>query len=439
MCWLITNNQKALRPAFLFLLLLLPLSTTAQVSKIDREMAFVMLERTKDAIKNNYYDPTFHGVDIDFVFEQAKARIQAAPTRDALMMTIASAVMSLDDSHTTFFPPARAAEIDYGWQAGVYGDDCYVMRVKPNSDAEAKGLKAGDKLLTIDGLTPTRKNIWKMYYRYFVVAPAANVKMTVLHPGYEKPETLSINTKIEKTSEVMTYEMVYIKGLRKGWWDATKAFELKRFGEDLSILKMHTFSLKEQSLDHAMSQVKNSKTLILDLRDNGGGAVSILQRLLGYFFDEEIKIGDEKRRKETKPLIAKSQKGNTFKGKLIVLVSQESASASEIFAKIIQLRGRGKIIGDVTAGAVMESRYQEIDGGIGQNLWYGATVTVADLIMTDGKSLEKFGVIPDETMLPTGKDLAESRDPVLSYAAKLAGVEITPENAGKFFPYEWSK
>ena len=90
-------------------------------------------------------------------------------------------------------------------------------------------------------------------------------------------------------------------------------------------------------------------------------------------------------------------------------------------------------------GAVMESRFHEVNSGMGNNLYAGASVTMADLVMSDGKSLEKVGVIPDELVLPTGKDLAESKDPVLAYAAKLAGIEITPENAGKFFPYEWPK
>ena len=40
-------------------------------------------------------------------------------------------------------------------------------QMKPKSDAEAKGLKAGDEILAVDGLRPTRDNIWKMYYRYY--------------------------------------------------------------------------------------------------------------------------------------------------------------------------------------------------------------------------------------------------------------------------------
>src|SRR5689334_6055881 len=91
--------------ASLLIFAFLSTSSFAQIGGNDRDFAFGMLDMTKDAIKKNYYDPSFHGVDIDFVFEQAKERLRAAPSRDALMMIIASAVMAFDDSHTTFVPP----------------------------------------------------------------------------------------------------------------------------------------------------------------------------------------------------------------------------------------------------------------------------------------------------------------------------------------------
>jgi C-terminal processing protease CtpA/Prc len=64
-------------------------------------------------------------------------------------------------------------------------------------------------------------------------------------------------------------------------------------------------------------------------------------------------------------------------------------------------------------------------------------VTVADMLMTDGKSLEDTGVTPDETLQPTGADLAARRDPALAHAAELLGVKLDAEKAGALFPFEW--
>ena len=95
------------------------------------------------------------------------------------------------------------------------------------------------------------------------------------------------------------------------------------------------------------------------------------------------------------------------------------------------------MIGDTSSGSVMEAKgYEEQTGG-DSVVMYDFSITDANLIMADGKSLEGIGVTPDEVVLPTQKDLAARLDPVLSRAATLAGGSISPEEAGKMFPIEW--
>ena len=103
----------------------------------------------------------------------------------------------------------------------------------------------------------------------------------------------------------------------------------------------------------------------------------------------------------------------------------------------MQLEHRGTVLGDRSSGAGMEARTDEESTGGASVSFFAFSITDADLIMSDGKSLEKIGVSPDEVVLPTQNDLAARLDPVLSRAATLAGGTISPDEAGKMFPVEW--
>lgn len=158
---------------------------------------------------------------------------------------------------------------------------------------------------------------------------------------------------------------------------------------------------------------------------------------MGNVFDHEVKISDRVGRKESHLQIAKSRGKNAFTGKVIVLVDSGSASAAELFARTMQLENRGVVLGDQTSGSVMEARGYLYHQGVDTMFFYSFSVTDADLIMKDGKSLEHHGVTPDEIILPTQDDLANGRDPVLARAAEMAGLKLDPTAAGKLFPFEW--
>jgi C-terminal peptidase prc len=411
-----------------------------QASKLDRQRGRDMLEMIKDDIKKHYYDSNLRGIDIEAKIKEASAKIEQATSLGHIMGIIAQVLIEFDDSHTRFIPPTRANRTEYGWKMQLIGDKCFVSAVKPGSDAEKKGLKVGDEIWSIDGFAPMRENFWKIRYYYYSLRPQPGMKLVVRRPNGNEEEIV-VMSKITTGKRVLdlTSNDIWDVIRREESEDYLRQHRYVNLNENLFIWKMPQFDMTEAEVDEMMDKVRKYPSLILDLRGNGGGAVKTLNRLVGHFFDRDIKIADWKGRKEYDPQIAKTCGDKYYKGKVIVLIDSGSASASEVFARVMQLEKRATVIGDRSAGAVMVSRFYPRKMGGDIVVFYGSSITVADLIMTDGKSLEITGVTPDETLLPSAQEIADGKDSVLARAAEILGVKLDSTAAGKMFPIEWGK
>jgi len=411
-----------------FLQLVAPAGYAQKISKHQIEQGRDILRNVKSEFMKNYYDPTFHGMDIEERFKLADEKMKKAESNAQVFGIIAQVLLDLNDSHTSFSPPLRTLRVEYGWQMKPLGGDCYVSAVKPGSDAQAKGLTVGDKVLSIDGRPMDRTKVWLAKYLYYTLRPQPAMALIVQKfDGQQKQFIIQARVR-DRNLELDAEEE-----------DRLRRQRFYKPNDDVLIWKMPQFDLSEDEVDDKVGLFRNRKALILDLRGNPGGYVNTLERFAGHFFTHDVKIADLKGRKEMKPMIAKGHNQKAFKGKLIVLVDGESSSASEIFARVIQLEKRGTVIGDRTAGMVMQSKFYPLQFGAVKAIYFGINVTDADLVMTDGKSLEHVGVNPDELLLPAPEDLAANRDPVLAHAASLVGVKLDPEKAGALFPIEWRK
>jgi C-terminal processing protease CtpA/Prc len=434
------NGQRW--PLLLFAVFLLSWSSDAfaqdeKLTNFERERARQMLQVIRGDIKKNYYSATFNGLDLDLRFKQAEDKINSAKTMNFALADIAGAVGALNDSHTFFMPPPRPYVHDYGLRIQAIGDsDCFVTAVRPGSDAEKKGIRAGDQVLAVNGYTALRDDMWKIRYVFNILRPQPALRLVLRSPEgtTQNIETMAFlrNTKrLESFSD--------FGGLER---EAEAEEDLHRprhveYGKDAIIWKLPDFRYLTDAADEMLDDIRSHNALVLDLRGNPGGSVDFLSHFLGGMFDHELKIADRIGRKPLKPQMTRSRGGKTFSGKLIVLVDSDSGSASELFARVVQLEKRGIVVGDRSSGSVMESRIFPERSGMDIVTFYGISITEADLVMTDGKTLEHSGVIPDERLLPTPVDLAANRDPVLAHAAELAGIKMTPEDAGKLFPVLW--
>ncbi|MGB8479251.1 MAG: S41 family peptidase [Acidobacteriaceae bacterium] len=414
-----------------------------KITKIERSQALDMIQQISPDIKKHYYDPKFHGVDWNARVDQTEQKINTTDSMPQALAAVASALGSFNDSHTFFLPPAYAAHYDYGWQAQMVGDRCLVIRVRAGSDAEKKGLKSGDELIAIDGFAPTREAYWKIEYVFDTLRPQPGLVLDVRDPGGQQRRLQVATTVIPQKS---TLDLTGTNGDGDIWdvvrqqqnEDHAGRAQFSAVSEDVGILKLPSFALEKSDVDRIMDKVHKHKALVLDLRGDPGGYIEILQYLIGATFDKETKIGDRVGRSVHKPLIAKPH-DRPFTGKLVVLVDSKSASAAELFARVVQIEKRGTVLGDRSSGSVMEAKRYSYKSGADTVIYFGASITDADIVMTDGKSLEHVGVVPDEVVLPSADDLANGRDPVLAHAVETVGGKMTPEAAGKLFPYEWPK
>jgi C-terminal processing protease CtpA/Prc len=430
-----------------FLCLLVILITTfsafSQNIKFEKDRHISILKTIKEEVKKQYYDPNFRGINLDEKFAVAEEKIKQAISIGQMSGIIAQVLVDFNDSHLFFVPPGKANKTKYGFEIQMFGDKCFISKVHEKSDAFKKGIRIGDQLVSIDKIVPDRGNIWLINYFFRALRPKPILNLEIIKDD-NKIVPLQIEAKIVQGRLLLDLASSaadlsqYLRESENAYINAQKQFVYKN-DKNYMIWQMPAFNLEPSKMDSMIEDAHNFSGLIIDLRGNGGGRVDSLKRLIANFFDKDIKVGDEKTRKETKEIIAKTRNKNIFKGNLIVLIDSESGSASEVFAKVIQLEKRGKVLGDISAGAVMESRFFSHQTGIDVIAPYGVSVTVADLIMTDGKSLENIGVIPDEIIIPNSKHIANKRDIVLSKAIKNLGFEMSAEEAGNLFTKEKEK
>lgn len=408
------------------------------LTRFDREQGRMMLRVVKNSLTSYYYDPGYKGLPLEEIFAKTDEAITRATSHAEIFSAIAGTLRSFDDSHTFFVPPGWAAKIEYSWTIQMIGQKCYLKAIQPGSEAESLGLKKGDLVLSIDGQQPSRENLWDMIYDQRILAPRASTLLVVKSPGGPEREAI-VRAKVQQQKRVWTKGTDLADLIRsikdQAHFDRHRYYES---GDDLMIWKMPQFDMTREEVGRMIARTRKHQGLILDLRGNPGGAVETLEFMVGGFLGEKVRIGDVKSRLKVDPVVSRKSP-EVFEGTLVVLVDSDSGSAAEIFARQMQLSGRAKVLGDRSSGSVMMSRFYDGKVGMGTTMFFGSSITVADIIMTDGKSLEKSGVSPDEVILPTGEDLVNDRDPVLTRAAALCGVNLDPVKAGSLFPIEWKR
>ena len=250
-----------------------------------------------------------------------------------------------------------------------------VYGVTPNSPAEEAGIKVNDVIIKVDGNDCTGDD-FETIPNKILGQEGTKVSVTVLRDGKE----LTFDMKRRKivnqtiTSELLDDNIGYIY---------------------LSSFEDNTYEQFKSAYDDLIS--KGAKSLIVDLRNNGGGIVKEATDIGDLFTDKGkvLLIESDKDKKEIKTY---SKQDKTINMNVVLLVNEYSASASEIFTGALKDSGKAKIVGTTTFGkGIVQSVIPLSDGT-------AIKLTIAKYFTPNGNDIHKIGIEPDyEVELADGR------------------------------------
>lgn len=317
-----------------------------------------------------------------------------------IQMAIKGYVAGVGDEYTVYYTPEEMSQ-EYDTAKGNYvGIGIYmivnyekgtieVVEPMEGSPAEAVGLKEGDFIVKVEGEEITVDNVNEMADK---IKGEENTKIKLTIKRDEQEFDVEIERKkIEVShidSEMLENDMAYIK---ISDFDGGAA---KEFEENYKKLKS-----------------QGAKSLIIDIRDNGGGVVDEAIDILELICDKgsTLLIETEKNGKEE---VTKSEENPIIDIPIVVLVNENTASASEILAGALKDNHKATIIGTKTYGkGVIQSLMKLTDGS-------GLKITMAEYCTPNRNKINKIGIEPDIAVeLPEGtEELTKENDTQLQKA-----------------------
>ena len=287
-------------------------------------------------------------------------------------------VEGLGDEYTEYIPAEEMEDYTENITGNFVGIGIYMIADKdsgrvvvyypiPESPAEKAGVKAGDQIISVDGTEYTADD-FNTIADYIKGEEGTTVNLEVERNG----ERIKFEIKREKintnpiTIEMLENNIGYLK--------------LPSFDEDTS----KDFEEKVKEL-----QSQGAQSLVIDLRNNGGGIVSEATDIADMLLDKGqtiISTVDKDDKKE----ITYSKKSTIFTMPITVLVNENSASASEIVAFSLKDNERAKIIGTKTYGkGIIQTLLSLTDGS-------GLKITTEEYYTPKGTTIHKVGIDPDE-------------------------------------------
>ena len=242
-----------------------------------------------------------------------------------------------------------------------------INKVFLNSPASKAGLKAGDIIVAADGKSVKGMDISE-FVKMFAEQKNKKVKLTYIREGKEyKTSVSSSNINLQSVSA-----KTFIQNSKKIGYI------------QVSIFASNTYEQFKEELDKLNKEGIDS--LIIDLRDNSGGYLSVAENIISLFLSSSHPIYQIQKQDETTKYYSKGKKDMNLK--TAILVNGSSASASEILTSALMEQLGAIVIGEKTYGKGTVQELQDLTNGDKYKL------TTKNWLTSKGKWIDQKGIEP---------------------------------------------
>ena len=307
------------------------------------------------------------------VFDLIENKYVDKENPDSLADEAIEAILRKLDPHSVFLPATQLQSAKEDLQGGfsgigvefnIFSDTINVLNVIKDGPSDKAGVQIGDKFLKVDDSIVAGVKI-----------TSDKIKSLLRGDGGSRANITILRGKEQKFFTIIR-GMIPLYSLDAAYMirDSVGYIRLNKFAE----------TTYKEFMDATLKlQKQGMKSMILDLRDNGGGILTQATNIADEFLDQDKLITYTEGVHSPKKEYRCEKEGIFEKGKLVVLANEGSASASEILIGALQDWDRATIIGRRTFGkGLVQDQYELSDGS-------GLRLTVARYYTPLGRSIQK--------------------------------------------------
>ncbi|AMQ87853.1 carboxy terminal-processing peptidase [Marinobacter sp. LQ44] len=394
-------------------------------------------------IKNAVLAQRLNGTDDDTIKDNLRRRYEGqlkrayqARSEDAFQAYM-NAFAGMWDPHTSYFSPRTSENFNINMSLSLEGigavlqsDNEYtkVVRLVPGGPAAKQGqLQTADRIISVaqEGEKPVNVIGWRLDEVVDLIRGPRNSTVTLeVIPANAADESVTRSIAISR-DEVKLEEQSASKDVieldRSGETYRVGVITIPTFYADFQAMQAGDPNYKSTTRDvrRLLEDLKQQGVdgVVMDLRNNGGGALHEANDLVGLFIDKGPTVQIRNANNDVQ-ILNDEDPSVAYDGPLVVLVNRMSASASEIFAGAIQDYGRGLVVGSQTFGKGTVQAVRPLNHG-------QLKITQSKFYRVSGGATQHKGVIPD-IEIPSRVDTSRIGEDALDHALPWDQIEAVP-------------